>query len=82
MEKEQLMTIINEKRKLMMESAETHGLTSSEVVRCSQDLDKLLNKYQQLLLEEEQRVYGPFQEFVTKMKSWTFKDKYVLNAEK
>ncbi|WP_328700987.1 aspartyl-phosphate phosphatase Spo0E family protein [Aquibacillus kalidii] len=40
-----LLTKINKKRQEMIEIGLSQGLTSKETVRCSQELDALLNKY-------------------------------------
>ncbi|MDX8360360.1 MULTISPECIES: aspartyl-phosphate phosphatase Spo0E family protein [Bacillaceae] len=41
-----LLQMIENKREEMKEIAEREGLTSDKVIRCSQELDKLLNDYQ------------------------------------
>jgi hypothetical protein len=38
-----LITMIEANRKKMIELSETHGRCSTEVVKCSQELDSLLN---------------------------------------
>ncbi|MFC0270535.1 aspartyl-phosphate phosphatase Spo0E family protein [Metabacillus herbersteinensis] len=82
--KVELLESINEKRQEMISTAETNGYTNEAVVHCSQELDRLLNKYQQLLLEETYKTTtNPFQEFVNNMKKWTFRDRLVYqSAEK
>ncbi|MBM7097558.1 aspartyl-phosphate phosphatase Spo0E family protein [Bacillus sp. H-16] len=42
-----LKRYVEDKRQLMMLSAKKNGLTSEETVRYSQELDELLNLYQQ-----------------------------------
>ncbi|MFY4776794.1 Spo0E family sporulation regulatory protein-aspartic acid phosphatase [Metabacillus sp. RGM 3146] len=82
-QKDELMKRIAEKRKLMINAAELNGYTSGEVVKYSQQLDMLLNKYQQIELEEKNKTNGPFRVFVTKMKSLTFQEPVVYQtAEK
>jgi hypothetical protein len=41
-----LMDVIIEKKEKLVELASANGLTSSETVKCSQELDVLLNLYQ------------------------------------
>ena len=41
-----LLTQIERKRKEMLKTANKHGLSSNQTIKCSQDLDKLLNKFQ------------------------------------
>ncbi|WP_096439927.1 aspartyl-phosphate phosphatase Spo0E family protein [Alteribacter populi] len=43
-----LKQYVEEKRQLMIRSASLNGFTSEETVRYSQELDELLNSYQQL----------------------------------
>jgi stage 0 sporulation regulatory protein len=76
--KAKLLETINNKRNEMIETANREGYTSETVVKCSQDLDMLLNKYQQILLEEKERTTGPFHDFVHTMKMWTFTERYSL----
>jgi stage 0 sporulation regulatory protein len=49
-EKEVLLKRINTKRKEMLYVAEMRGLRSKETVKCSQELDNLLNTYQRFIL--------------------------------
>ena len=60
--KAKLLETINNRREEMIITANREGYTSESVIKCSQELDILLNKYQQILLEEEQQV-GRFQWF-------------------
>ncbi|WP_299092919.1 aspartyl-phosphate phosphatase Spo0E family protein [uncultured Metabacillus sp.] len=76
--KEKLLETINNKRQEMIETANTEGLTSDSALKCSQDLDKLLNKYQLILIEEKEGTIDPFYEFVHTMTSWTLADNYAL----
>ncbi|UNL87151.1 aspartyl-phosphate phosphatase Spo0E family protein [Priestia koreensis] len=39
----------------MMDIAEVQGFTSCETLRCSQELDLLLNKYQKHLSKKEEK---------------------------
>ncbi|ANC79273.1 hypothetical protein ABE65_004355 [Fictibacillus phosphorivorans] len=41
-----LMECIKEKKEKLVEVADRNGLTSNETVKCSQELDVLLNVYQ------------------------------------
>ncbi|WP_282033354.1 aspartyl-phosphate phosphatase Spo0E family protein [Metabacillus indicus] len=70
-DKTQLLESIDTKRKEMMDSARAGGYTSSEAVKCSQELDMLLNQYQQIIFEEENRTTPPFMRFIHSMKKWT-----------
>lgn len=45
-----LLEQIQSKQKEMYMRAEHHGYTHPSVVRCSQELDSLLNKYQGLII--------------------------------
>ena len=60
----------------MIITANKEGFTSEIVIKCSQELDILLNKYQQLLIEEEQQV-GRFQELVFSINMWAHTDSYL-----
>ncbi|MDE3838315.1 aspartyl-phosphate phosphatase Spo0E family protein [Bacillus methanolicus] len=44
--KQRMMKEIQHKREKMIDSAQKHGLTSERTIRCSQELDMLLNEYQ------------------------------------
>jgi stage 0 sporulation regulatory protein len=72
--KSELIVNIEAKRKEMIEVAKVGGYTSEKAIKCSQELDMYLNKYLQVLLEEEKYTDGPFLEFVKTMKKWTFQD--------
>jgi stage 0 sporulation regulatory protein len=76
--KAKLLETINNKRNEMIDTAIRKGYTSDDVVKCSQELDMLLNKYQQIILEEKEITTGPFHEFVHTMKKWTLTDRYSL----
>ncbi|KKI93922.1 hypothetical protein WQ54_02445 [Bacillus sp. SA1-12] len=76
--KAKLLETINNKRQEMIETANTEGYTSDSAIKCSQDLDMLINKYQQILLEEKASTTGPFYEFVHTMKMWTLSDNFKL----
>ncbi|MEW4285146.1 aspartyl-phosphate phosphatase Spo0E family protein [Priestia koreensis] len=54
-EAEALFLEIVQKRKKMMDIAEVQGFTSCETLRCSQELDLLLNKYQKHLSKREEK---------------------------
>ncbi|PPA69315.1 aspartyl-phosphate phosphatase Spo0E family protein [Jeotgalibacillus proteolyticus] len=45
-----LLKQINQKRLDMYHKAAKHGFTDEEVVECSQELDNLLNEYQDMYL--------------------------------
>jgi stage 0 sporulation regulatory protein len=72
--KSELIVSIDAKRKEMFEAAEVGGYTSEKAIKCSQELEMYLNKYHQVLLEEENNTDGPFLQFVKTMKKWTFQD--------
>ena len=72
--KSELLVNIDAKRKEMIGVVEVEGYTSEKAIKCSQELDMYLNKYQQILFEEENNIDGPFLEFVKIMKEWTFQD--------
>jgi stage 0 sporulation regulatory protein len=76
--KAKLLETINNKRDEMIDIANREGYTSDAVVKCSQELDMLLNKYQQIVLEEKEITTGPFHDFVHTMKNWTLTDLYSL----
>jgi stage 0 sporulation regulatory protein len=40
-----IITSIEEKRQQMIELALTYGFTAKETIECSQELDKLINRY-------------------------------------
>lgn len=72
--KSELLVSIDAKRKEMIEVAEAGGFTSEKAIKCSQELDMYLNKYQQILFEEENNTDEPFLQFIKTMKKWTFQD--------
>lgn len=72
--KSELNVNIDAKRKEMIEAAEVGGYTSEKAIKCSQELDMYLNKYHQVLLEEENNTDGHFLQFVKTMKKWNFQD--------
>lgn len=74
--KTKLLETINSKRQEMIETANREGYTSEIAVKCSQDLDLLLNEYQQILIEEKKPAPRPLKEFVHSMKLLTYKDTY------
>lgn len=74
--KAKLLETINDKREEMIEIANREGFTSEIVIKCSQDLDMLLNKYQYLLLNENEKAAGPFYELIRTMESWTIVNSY------
>ncbi|MGM7682359.1 aspartyl-phosphate phosphatase Spo0E family protein [Cytobacillus sp. Hm23] len=47
---------IDKKRKEMLTLASKRDYSSEEVVKCSQELDKLIYKYQQLTLKKQDRL--------------------------
>jgi stage 0 sporulation regulatory protein len=73
--KTKLLETINNRREEMIITANKEGYTSESVIKCSQELDILLNKYQQLMLEEEQQV-GRFQGLVFSINMWAHTDSY------
>lgn len=74
--KTKLLETINIKRKEMIETANKEGYTSELAVQCSQDLDLLLNEYQQMLIEEKKPKVVPFHDLVHSMKLFTYADRY------
>ncbi|MCQ6281210.1 aspartyl-phosphate phosphatase Spo0E family protein [Bacillus sp. EB600] len=72
--KSELLAKIDATRKEMIKSAEVRGYASEKTVRCSQELDMFLNKYQQILFEEGNKTEGPFRQFVKTMKNLTFQE--------
>jgi stage 0 sporulation regulatory protein len=52
---ESLLIEIVQKRQKMMLVAQEKGFTSDEAIKCSQELDELLNIYQQVLAEREEQ---------------------------
>ena len=74
--KKGLLELINHKREEMIITANKEGYTSEVAVKCSQDLDKLLNEYQQILLDEKKPKRGSLQHFVPKMKMFSLQDTY------
>lgn len=51
--KKQLLTQIELKRSELIEIAMKHGFSSSSAIICSQELDVLLNKYNEMNLKKE-----------------------------
>lgn len=74
--KARLLETIDLKRKQMIEAANQEDYTSDNVVKYSQELDMLLNKYQKLILEENDRASGSFSEFVHTITKWTLTERY------
>lgn len=50
----QLHDEIQEKRATMIQFAELLGYTHIETIKCSQELDQLIFKYQQLMVQEKE----------------------------
>jgi len=78
--KSELLAKIDATRKEMIKSDEVRGYASEKTVRCSQELDMFLNKYQQILFEEENKTEGPFLQFVKTIKKLTFQDRKLLQV--
>jgi hypothetical protein len=55
-----LLKHISKKREEMIDCAKKTGLTSNETIRCSQELDKLLNQYQFYMREKRNKWYSLF----------------------
>jgi hypothetical protein len=55
-----LLRNISKKREEMIHCANKTGLTSKETIRCSQELDKLLNQYQFYMREKRNKWYSLF----------------------
>ncbi|QQD83394.1 aspartyl-phosphate phosphatase Spo0E family protein [Bacillus siamensis] len=51
-EQEKLLVSIDEKRKMMIDAANRQGFTGYDTIRHSQELDSLMNAYQQLINRE------------------------------
>ncbi|MRX73850.1 Spo0E family sporulation regulatory protein-aspartic acid phosphatase [Bacillus lacus] len=81
MQKENLLEMIYEKRQEMIKTASIEGYSSIETVKYSQELDELLNRYQQLQLAEAGSIAAaPFQKFVLRMKKWSYSETLHHNA--
>lgn len=50
---DQLLILIKEKRDTMIAVANKTGYISDQTVKCSQDLDKLIYKYQEIIYEKK-----------------------------
>ncbi len=50
---DQLLLLIKEKRDNMMAVANNTGYISEQTVKCSQDLDKLIYQYQEMIYEKK-----------------------------
>lgn len=50
---DQLLLLIKEKRDNMMAIANKTGYISEQTVKCSQDLDKLIYQYQEMIYEKK-----------------------------
>ncbi len=71
-----LLELINNKREVMIETANREGYTSEQTVKCSQDLDLLLYEYQQILIEEQKPAPGPFHDLVQRLKLFSYQDTF------
>jgi len=67
--KKLLLELIHFKRKEMIEAADKEGYTSQLTIKCSQELDVLLNDYDQLLREKEQTLIRKFEDYIRMI--WT-----------
>ncbi|WP_273131246.1 aspartyl-phosphate phosphatase Spo0E family protein [Metabacillus sp. HB246100] len=74
--KTKLLEKINLKREEMIETATREGYTSETAVKCSQDLDMLLNEYQQMIIDEEKPT-KPLYQFMNQMKILTYNEQYL-----
>ncbi|TXC91537.1 aspartyl-phosphate phosphatase Spo0E family protein [Metabacillus litoralis] len=75
--KTKLLEKIDHKRHEMIETANKEGYTSETAVKCSQDLDLLINEYQLLLIEEKKSsATRPLYQFVNSMKMIAFNDRF------
>nr|WP_277753206.1 aspartyl-phosphate phosphatase Spo0E family protein [Metabacillus mangrovi] len=68
----ELISKIDAKREEMISAAGSKSYTSSEVVRYSQELDELLNQFQQMERWEKDEVQTSFSKLVTKVAGWSF----------
>ncbi|WP_082380902.1 aspartyl-phosphate phosphatase Spo0E family protein [Bacillus sp. CHD6a] len=50
---DQLLLLIKEKRDTMIAVANKTGYVSEQTVKCSQDLDKLIYKYQEIIYQKK-----------------------------
>ncbi|MGP7817822.1 Spo0E family sporulation regulatory protein-aspartic acid phosphatase [Niallia sp. 01092] len=55
MSKQQLLYLIEQKRVELVEIAMKHGFSSYNAITCSQELDRLLNKYHEKIKKAEGR---------------------------
>ncbi|EOR21729.1 aspartyl-phosphate phosphatase Spo0E family protein [Cytobacillus oceanisediminis] len=62
--KKQLLTQIELKRTELIEIAMKHGFSSSSAIICSQELDVLLNKYNEISLKKD------YPNFQTSKEQW------------
>jgi len=62
--KKQLLTQIELKRTELIEIAMKHGFSSSSAIICSQELDVLLNKYNEMSLKKD------YPNFQTSKEQW------------
>ncbi|AZB42536.1 aspartyl-phosphate phosphatase Spo0E family protein [Bacillus sp. FJAT-42376] len=70
LQKEELILKINKKREEMISAAGSKSYTSNEVVKYSQELDELLNQFQEM--EWGHRSATPFTKLVTRVATWGF----------
>ncbi|WP_106496155.1 aspartyl-phosphate phosphatase Spo0E family protein [Lentibacillus sp. Marseille-P4043] len=49
-----LLKLINRKRKMMVKAAKKFGIDSKKTLKCSQELDELIIKYQRMVKSEGQ----------------------------
>ncbi|MFD1735530.1 aspartyl-phosphate phosphatase Spo0E family protein [Bacillus salitolerans] len=61
-----LLEEINRKREMMISTAFATGFTSEDTIKCSQELDELINQYQhQKVFEKNKRQYRTFLQTIT-----------------
>ena len=74
MRQEQLVEAISQKRDEMIKIGMAKGLLSEETINCSQELDKLLNKYNRLLSESKRsKPLDEYFEFLVFLQESTYK---------
>lgn len=76
-DEEKLLLYITIKREEMINLATTTGYTSNETIKCSQDLDILLNKYQHIKVQNGKR--KSFRQFMRRSILFFYGSKYKLH---
>ncbi len=58
---EYMIANINKKRKEMMRLAKTYGFTDEHTLKCSQELDELINEYHRMKYEKKYKNFFVFE---------------------